>query len=402
MNKNLNLSSLSDLKINYATLGIQKGSAPKIINYNKLNEFVTKTVAETTGIKILTMNESKELFLSYGKVDEALIADIENMVLDLEAKPNKFSTDILKNLCKIEHIEFKYLEGGPTHVRSVINSTSYNVEGVDTSVHIPHITLQMGIKGEFAQWALIHEMGHALHHEFGYHKVPENYSEIAESARQNMVGKEIYILYLTHSYKKEKDKNKEKIITSLMYDKSFQMEVAQSLQFEDINTKNAIFLEKLQNANLNELGFLGLSQLLGDHYNDVVNYYEKKAIMENQLEIAAYNRASNEISQAMVSEGAICDILASVLGGGFNCKLPNGQELKLILAHDEYYFANTNYQYYEQVANYFAIKMYGDQKALKELRFIMGDDWINMMELQMDEIATNMKNSTKALESIEK
>ena len=384
MNKNLNLSSLNKLSINYATLSNQKFSGPNLINYNnKIDESIYTNV-ETIDKKEKTITELKEIFLSYGKVDTVLIADIENLVLDLEANPNDFSTKLLENLHKIELTQIKYnvLEG------------SY--ADINTN------TINLNYKGEFAQKTLIHEMGHALHTEFDNHKVPENYVDIAESARENMVGKEEDIFNLTNSYKENRIKIVNEIKDSLMHDSTFRVEAIESLPLNDLIAMEAILYEKFQNPDVSKLGFKGL--ITFSNQPIIKNYQPtfEKEIINSYVETAAFNRAKEETYQIMVSERAICDILASVLGGGFNCKLPNGQELNLIATHDENYFADIKHQYSEQVANYFTLKIYGNQQSLEELKYIMGDDWINMMESQMNAITTNMENSTTVTESMEK
>ena len=389
MNKNLNLSSLNKLSINHATLNNQNVSALNLINYNyknQIDESIYSTV-ETKDIRELTIKESKEMFLDNIRIDEVVKKDIQDLIAYLETNPNEYSTELLKNLHKIEITKFVYNEGEGSYVTKDPDS----------------IKLQMDDSGEFAQHTLLHELGHAYHAEFDNFKMPENYLEIADSARNNMTGKEDFIFNLTNSYYIDYLQQRNEIQSNLMNDPTFRTKVIQSLQpqLETLSTMDLNFREKMKNKTDKTLNYRGLTTLTNEILIDPFETNDYlKSILNNQMEIMALTEARRQMASSMHKNAEFTDIIGSVLGGGFYCQLPNGQPITLFGCHSAEYYKNPQSQYDEQVANYFALKMNGSKEELDNLKYIMGDDWINMMETEMNTMLINMKSTTTTNEAL--
>lgn len=237
---------------------------------------------------------------------------------------------------------------------------------------------------------IMHETAHALHYYLTDEKIPENYEEIVERARQNprlLKTTENFVSYV----KSIKETVKEQVeIKCEDYFKGY----FTNERIEEIKEK----LSKPKEEQKIEYMNLGIPEDILDNFLDekftVEEYIANiKRIYIREISIAILDTNYNNFC-------SICDILDAIYDGKlFSGKLKNneGEVIERSPGHGLCYFYGTNLGFHEMVAEFSELMKHPNSKEnLDLLRSVVGDEVYNMIS---DFYYQNIINSDKYSES---
>ena len=220
---------------------------------------------------------------------------------------------------------------------------------------------------------LLHETGHALHYYLAENKVPDNYTEIVERARNNpeMLVK---VELLANKYKEIMDKVK--ISVEKKYQEQFENYYTEEKRMEIYN-----ILMKSKDEKKEEYKKLGipneqLDTILEGTYTvgEYINHQKRIFIKENVTAIM-----DNEFN----SIAAICDILDAIYEGKLHnseLKSMKGDNIKGTAGHGINYYFDTNHGFDEMIANFATLsKSNNADEMLNLLKSIVGEEVYNMI-----------------------
>lgn len=220
---------------------------------------------------------------------------------------------------------------------------------------------------------LLHETGHALHYYLAENKVPDNYTEIVERARNNpeMLVK---VELLANKYKEIMDKVK--ISVEKKYQEQFENYYTEEKRMEIYN-----ILMKSKDEKKEEYKKLGIPEeqldtILEGTYTvgEYINHQKRIFIKENVTAIM-----DNEFN----SIAAICDILDAIYEGKLHnseLKSMKGDKIKRTAGHGINYYFDTKHGFDEMIANFATLsKSNNADEMLNLLKSIVGDEVYNMI-----------------------
>ena len=239
-----------------------------------------------------------------------------------------------------------------------------------------------------------HELGHTLHGAINDSLVPSNYMNVKESIKSHMF----------HN-------------TDVVRDC---MNYIQDSASSAYNQAAVYFDENMASSVVNQLNQA--------NWDDVINNYKKAGFSEqqiNELIQIDYNEQYNNIRNAEIIKlsnnyqreqgvDALSDIVGSVWNGNKRFAILDKNGNKVYLGGDITYSHDINYYtkitdqngniignktleevnecaFHEQMANYIQLKLSNDTVHLNMLQKLLGDDWIQMMEKEFNNILDYFK-----------
>ena len=304
----------------------------------------------------LRLRELEQLFLSDGKSDKDLIFGLisgyrsalfanYNATIEEVKKLVEIKKQNMNRFCYIKEKESGFFK--PT----------------TGAIHCENATVDV----------LLHETGHALHYYLAENKVPDNYTEIVERARNNpeMLVK---VELLANKYKEIMDKVK--ISVEKKYQEQFENYYTEEKRMEIYN-----ILMKSKDEKKEEYKKLGipneqLDTILEGTYTvgEYINHQKRIFIKENVTAIM-----DNEFN----SIAAICDILDAIYEGKLHnseLKSMKGDNIKGTAGHGINYYFDTNHGFDEMIANFATLsKSNNADEMLNLLKSIVGEEVYNMI-----------------------
>ncbi len=304
----------------------------------------------------LCLRELEQLFLSDGKSDKDLIFGLisgyrsalfvnYNATIEEVKKLVEIKKQNMNRFCYIKEKESGFFK--PT----------------TGAIHCENATVDV----------LLHETGHALHYYLAENKVPDNYTEIVERARNNpeMLVK---VELLANKYKEIMDKVK--ISVEKKYQEQFENYYTEEKRMEIYN-----ILMKSKDEKKEEYKKLGIPEeqldtILEGTYTvgEYINHQKRIFIKENVTAIM-----DNEFN----SIAAICDILDAIYEGKLHnseLKSMNGDKIKRTAGHGINYYFDTKHGFDEMIANFATLsKRNNSGEMLNLLKSIVGDEVYNMI-----------------------
>lgn len=304
----------------------------------------------------LCLRELEQLFLSDGKSDKDLIFGLisgyrsalfanYNATIEEVKKLVEIKKQNMNRFCYIKEKESGFFK--PT----------------TGAIHCENATVDV----------LLHETGHALHYYLAENKVPDNYTEIVERARNNpeMLVK---VELLANKYKEIMDKVK--ISVEKKYQEQFENYYTEEKRMEIYN-----ILMKSKDEKKEEYKKLGIPEeqldtILEGTYTvgEYINHQKRIFIKENVTAIM-----DNEFN----SIAAICDILDAIYEGKLHnseLKSMKGDKIKRTAGHGINYYFDTNHGFDEMIANFATLsKSNNADEMLNLLKSIVGEEVYNMI-----------------------
>ena len=304
----------------------------------------------------LRLRELEQLFLSDGKSDKDLIFGLisgyrsalfanYNATIEEVKKLVEIKKQNMNRFCYIKEKESGFFK--PT----------------TGAIHCENATVDV----------LLHETGHALHYYLAENKVPDNYTEIVERARNNpeMLVK---VELLANKYKEIMDKVK--ISVEKKYQEQFENYYTEEKRMEIYN-----ILMKSKDEKKEEYKKLGIPEeqldtILEGTYTvgEYINHQKRIFIKENVTAIM-----DNEFN----SIAAICDILDAIYEGKLHnseLKSMKGDKIKRTAGHGINYYFDTKHGFDEMIANFATLsKSNNSGEMLSLLKSIVGDEVYNMI-----------------------
>ena len=304
----------------------------------------------------LRLRELEQLFLSDGKSDKDLIFGLISGYRSALFANYNATIEEVKKLVEIKKQNmnrFCYIK----------EKESGFFKPVTGAIHCENATVDV----------LLHETGHALHYYLAENKVPDNYTEIVERARNNpeMLVK---VELLANKYKEIMDKVK--ISVEKKYQEQFENYYTEEKRMEIYN-----ILMKSKDEKKEEYKKLGipneqLDTILEGTYTvgEYINHQKRIFIKENVTAIM-----DNEFN----SIAAICDILDAIYEGKLHnseLKSMKGDNIKGTAGHGINYYFDTNHGFDEMIANFATLsKSNNSGEMLSLLKSIVGDEVYNMI-----------------------
>lgn len=220
---------------------------------------------------------------------------------------------------------------------------------------------------------LLHETGHALHYYLIDSRIPQEYPEVINRARNNPeVIKQVEKFANEYSLLKTKIRE----LAEKKYQQFFE-------NYIDSEKKQEIseFIEKSKKEKKEEFKSLGLPEETLDIILN--NIFTSEEYFEQQKRIIIDQYVEDIIRSEFEALGAIGDILDAIYEGELNSgvlKNENGEKIKRTAGHGISYYSNPYHGFDEMIANFaILIKLPNSEEKLNTLKDIIGEEVFKML-----------------------
>ncbi len=338
------------------------------INSVKIMDEILSKMPEAISINMETLKLNETLFQeNLRKISTSLGSNNDPQLVNLfcQSLEKIYSRTSDVNVEYMIENLYKILPDIHFYSTNILDSTKLAYEKKN-SIYLNEFLL----KSDASVDAFSHELGHAFHDVLFNKSLPDNFQQIMDDSMKRIQTQTANTLANWMMETNTKFKNRQAMYASKI-------------------SNNVALKDSLKQTYVKALNSLD-SNALSNYVNNVlVDYKTIDSVSDFLVKKNLNNVAMYLTRNDFIGKAASDDILSSVFS---KQRIFDDSKISNIFGHSSDYYQSNYNRNAEMVADYFQLKIYGCTEEITKLTDILGVEWYNMMESQMNRFVTGLQN----------